>query len=66
MQFVAFIESQLFVCGANILFSVKKISPLSELSDSDDKRPHAAAFAPDVCISASGSKITPPEDAPLI
>ena len=39
--------------------------PLSETEDNEDKRPHAAAFAPEVCVSASGSKITPPEEAPL-
>lgn len=39
--------------------------PLPETDDNDDKWPHAAAFAPEVCVSASGSKITSVEEAPL-
>lgn len=40
------------------------ILPLLETADKEDKRPQAAAFAPEVCASASASSITPPAKTP--
>jgi len=40
--------------------------PFFEAAVKEAKRPQAAAFAPDVCASASASSIRPPAETPLI